>query len=191
MPPSRKTPARKGPWQIGPLAAEQARVCIMAADRRARGATWAEIAEEFSLASPAEAKKTVERGYSLAPGEDYHSGRRKCFDELNLIRREFHRIYENPGPATTVSGKIILDEDGNQIPDRQVQVAALNGIRAVNTEERRLGGYDAPRQTVTVSAHAPLEDLQAMVARAREELAQAEALAGQDPGYPALPPGSA
>lgn len=198
--------ARKtgSPWQIAPLAAEKVQVCIRAADMSARGMKYAAIAAELGLPSAIDARKCAERGYSLAPGEDYQMARRKATRELDMVRERLWGIADDPGPATTVSGKPITVTDpdtGEQVhlPDKQVQIAALNGIRAVNAEYRKLYGTDAPKQTVSVHATAPLEDLQAAVAQMRAEVAQAEAEAlreaqqgwDDDPGIRALPPASA
>jgi hypothetical protein len=179
------------------MAEEQARTCIRAADMRARGASWTEIMHELNLLSPAEAKKTVEAGYGLAPGEDYRMGRRKCFDELNLLRREAWKILEDPGPATTVSGKVITDPlTGMPVEDRQVKIAVINTLRAIDAEERKLGGYDAPKQTVTVTASSSLDEINAHIAKVRAEVEAAEAAALSDTlgdggnWPPALPPGA-
>jgi hypothetical protein len=175
-----RAPARKGPWQITPAAAEQAQACIKAADMAARGARYADIAAELGLASPLEAKKCVIRGYSLAPGEDYRMGRRKAADELDLLRREFWKIVDDPGWATTVTGKLIVIADPETgiegpVPDRQAKIAALNGLRAVNAEYRKLFGTDAPRQTVAIQASTSLDELQSHIARVKAEIAAAEA----------------
>jgi hypothetical protein len=60
------------------------------------------------------------------------------------------------------------------------RTAALNAIRGVNAEYRKLHGTDAPRQTVSVVATAPLEELQAAVEHMRAEVAEAERQAAMD-----------
>lgn len=194
-----RNPSKRNPWAIGPLAVEQVQICIRAADMCARGTSYATIAAELGLGSPLEAKKCAERGYGLAPGEDHRMARRKAASELDLLRRETWKILEDPGYATTVSGKMIIDPATKQpVEDRQVKIAAINTLRAINSEYRKLYGTDAPRQTVNVNATAPLEELQAAVARMRQEVEEAEAEAlreaqggGDDDWPPALPPGVA
>jgi hypothetical protein len=178
---------KRKPYQLSVMAEEQARLCIRAADMAARGETFTSIARELSLASPAEAKKCVEKAYSIAPGEDYRMGRRKAADELDALRREFWKIVDDPGPATTVTGKLVTVEDpvtGEEktLEDKQAKIAALNGLRAVNAEYRKLFGSDAPRQTVTISAASSLDEIHAHIAKVRAEIEEAE-------GPPALPPG--
>lgn len=191
------TPARKNPWALTPLATEQAQVCIRAADLAARGQNFAAIAAELGLASPLEAKKCVIKGYSIAPGEDYRMGRRKAADQLDLLTREFWKIYDNPGYATTVTGKLILVQDpatGEERPleDTAAKIAALNGLRAVNAEYRKLYGTDAPRQTVSINAASSLDEIHQHIARVRAELAEEQDGPGDgDEGPLALPGGPA
>ena len=111
--------------------------------------------------------------------------RRRAADELDLIRREAWKIIDNPGYATTVTGKLVLVPDpvtGEELPqpDQMARNAALNTLKGVNAEYRKLHGTDAPRQTVSVVASAPLEELQAAVEAMRAEVAEAERIAAME-----------
>ena len=177
--------AAAAPWKVGPVAEERARVCIRAAELRARSATWKAIADELGLDSPMAAKKCAEVGFGLAPGEDLRMARRRAADELDLIRRELWNVIDNPGYATTVTGKLVLVPDAvtgeeKPQPDQMARTAALNALKAVNAEYRKLHGTDAPRQSVSVVASAPLEELQAAVESMRAEVAEAERQAARD-----------
>lgn len=172
-------PSRKNPWALTPLASEQAQVCLRAADMSARGQNYAAIAAELGLASPADAKKCVIKGYSIAPGEDYRTARRKAADELDLLRREYWKIVNDPGPATTVTGKLVTVTDhvtGEEktLEDKQAKIAALNGLKGVHAEYRKLYGTDAPKQTVAIQASTSLDELNAHIARVKAEIAAAE-----------------
>jgi hypothetical protein len=180
-------PAKRAatPWLVPPSAEERVRLCIRAAELRARSMSYKDIQAELGLESALAAKKCAEVGYGLAPGEDLRMARRRAADELDEIRRELWKVVDNPGMATTVTGKLVLipDPDTGEEkpqPDQMARTAALNAIRGVNAEYRKLHGTDAPRQTVSVVATAPLEELQAAVEHMRAEVAEAERQAAMD-----------
>lgn len=178
----KRPPVKRKPWAIPAVAVEQMQTCFRAADMSAKGASWPAIAKELGLESALAARKCAERGYGLAPGEDYQMARRKAATELDMLRRESWKIIDDPGPMTTVSGALILDPETREpMEDRQAKIAAINSLRAINAEYRKLYGTDAPKLTASVSASAPLEDLQAAVIRMRAEVAAAEAEAADDP----------
>ena len=110
--------------------------------------------------------------------------RRRAADELDLIRGEAWKIIDNPGYATTVTGKLVLvpDRERGKNPqmDQMARNAALNTLKGVNAEYRKLHGTDAPRQSVCVVATAPLEELQAAVEHMRAEVAEAERQAAME-----------
>ena len=84
------------PWKIGPVGEERARICIRAAELRARSVSYRDIAKELGLDSPLAAKKCAETGYGLAPGEDLRMARRRAADELDLIRRRGMEDHREP-----------------------------------------------------------------------------------------------
>ena len=199
--PPRKPPRPSPAWKISPMSIEKAQTCIRAAELRARSMSFRDIAAELVLSSPAEAKKCAEVGYGLAPGEDLRMARRRAADELDEIRREAWKVVENPGYATTVTGKLVLipdPETGEEKPqlDKQAVIAALNLLKAVNAEYRKLYGTDAPKRSLSVVTS--LEEVNAEIERVRAEIEEGErqtlldvqGAGDDDPGGPkALPPG--
>ena len=190
------------PWQMAAQSKENARLCIRAAEMRARGMKWAPIAAELGLDMPMDAKRCAEAAYGLVPAEDLRTGRRVAADELDELRRELWEVVRNPGPRTTPSGAVVINPDtGEPYPDQAVKVSALNGLRAVNAAYRDLYGTDAPKQRMILNATASYEQIQAAIAQTRAEVEQAEREAlgtGRDDedddddglaGVPALLPG--
>ena len=179
------------PARITPLAAEKARICILAARLRTRRMTFTDIAAELGLSSPAAAKQAVSVGLGLLPSENFAEARREAADELDEMARGAWEVIDNPGLATTVSGKLILDPDTDRaMPDRQAEIAARKLLLEIHKERRKLFGVDAPKQSVTFSGN--LEDLRAEVERKQRELTALEQ--GGDDGLaggasvPAIPP---
>lgn len=198
--PPRKSSRPSPAWKMSPMSIEKAQTCIRAAELRARSMSFRDIAAELVLSSPAEAKKCAEAGYGLAPGEDLRMARRRAADELDEIRREAWKVVENPGWATTVTGKLILipdPETGEEKPqlDRQATIAALNVLKGVNAEYRKLYGADAPKRSISLVTS--VEEVNAEIERVRAEIDERERQAllddqgpDDDPDGPrALPPG--
>ena len=161
------------PARITPLAAEKARICILAARLRTRRMTFTDIAAELGLSSPAAAKQAVSVGLGLLPSENFAEARREAREELDEMARGAWEVIDNPGLATTVSGKLILDPDtGRAMPDRQAEIAARRLLLEIHKERRKLDGVDAPKQSVSFTGN--LEDLRAEVERRQRELAALE-----------------
>ena len=76
----------------------------------------------------------------------------------------------NPGPKTSVAGKVITDDDGEPIPDRAVVDAARNTILKTVRTRMDLLGLAAPRKSMNLQMTAELdsvnEALQSQVAEA-------------------------
>lgn len=165
--------ADPSPWRIGPAATERVRICIRAAELRAKSVGYVKIAELLGLENGQAAKKCAEAGFGLAPGEDLRMARRVSAARLDQIMARLWETAENPGPLVNQAG-IIRDNAGQPIEDRNARIAALRGLIEADKEYRKLHGADAPRQSVSVVATAPLEEIQAAVERMRAEVAQAE-----------------
>lgn len=175
MPPAPKTPVISGKDVVAPvqdadvrmtgMTAEKSRLCIQAAELRAKHVTFADIARDLHLASPAVAKRAVQTGLTLIPSEDVREVRRLSDQRLDRIARGLLVVIESPGPLVS-QGKIITDEDGNPFHDRMVQVRAYEALLKVDTESRKLHGADAPRRSVTITS----DMISARIAELKAEL---------------------
>ncbi len=151
--------------RVGGVSAQKARLCIEAAELRARHVSFADIARDLHLASPAVAKRAVQTGLTLIPSEDVREVRRLSDQRLDRIARGLLVVIESPGPLVS-QGKIITDEDGNPFHDRMVQVRAYEALLKVDTESRKLHGADAPRRSVTITS----DMISARIAELKAEL---------------------
>jgi hypothetical protein len=79
---------------------ERARLCLRAAQLRADGQPYSQIATDLSLDSPAAAKRCAEVGYSLGPSEDLRMLRQRAALELDLIRQQLRKIIPEEGDAS-------------------------------------------------------------------------------------------
>ena len=190
--------ADKTPWRLPKNQAERARLCIRAAELRSKGQTYAKIAEQLGMDSPAVAKKCAEVGYGLAPGDDLRTGRRRAAEELDMLRRKLWEIADGTYYKVAANGTVPLDPvTGQPLQDVDAVVQALRALTEVNKQYRTLMGTDAPRLSASMVATGSLEDIRAQIESTRREVEQAErdaAFSGDDDdgaaGVPALPPGS-
>lgn len=163
----------------GPVASEKARLCILAARLRTRRMKYTDIAAELGFSSPQAARQAVSIGLGLTPAENFAETRRQVADGLDEKEREAWKLVENPPPMTTVSGKVVIDEEtGRPYPDAQAKIQALRLLLDISKARRQLYGVDAPKQSVTFSGS--LEDLRAEVEKKQRELAALEQGDGQD-----------
>jgi hypothetical protein len=137
--------------RLGGVASDKAQVCIRAAELRAQHMTFANIARELGLATPAVAQRAVRTGLTLIPSEDVREVRRLSDQRLDRMARKLLGVIAEPGPLVS-QGKIITDEDGVPYPDQMVRTRALEALLKVDGEMRKLHGADAPKRSVTITA---------------------------------------
>ena len=172
------------PARLTPVAAEKARLCILAARLRTRRMKFSDIATELGLSSPQAAKQAVSVGLGLMPAENFAETRREINEELDELSRETWKLLDNPAPMTTVSGKLVINPaTGQPYADRMAELAARRLLLDINKRRAVANGTDAPKQSVTFSG--TLEDLRAEVERKQRELEATEA--GDGASAAALP----
>jgi hypothetical protein len=165
----------------GPVAAEKARLCLLAARLRTRKMKYTDIAVELGFTSAQAAKQAVSVGLGLMPAENFTEARRQASEELDEMARGAWEEIDNPPPMTTVSGKIVINPDtGQPYPDAVVRIQARRLLLDIQKEWRKLHGVDAPKQSVTFSG--TLEDLRAEVEKKQRELAALEQGTQDGPG---------
>lgn len=161
------------PWQIAESAEEKMRLCLRAADMKARGAPFARIADELGLDSPKDAARCAEKGYSLSPCEDHRTARRNSARRLDMAFEGLFAVIDDPPPMTTVTGKLVLDpETGERLPDKAVVVATWRTIVQTDKEYRQLFGADAPKRSVNFHALGGPEEVEAILEVRKAELAE-------------------
>jgi hypothetical protein len=143
--------ADDGDVRLNPTTADKAQLCIRAAEMRASHKTFAEIARQLHLASPAVAKRAVQRGLGMIPSEDVREMRRLFDQRMDRYSLGLLEVVENPGPLVS-QGKIITGEDGEPYPDQMVRVRAYEALLKTLAEQKRMHGADAPRRSVTITS---------------------------------------
>jgi hypothetical protein len=127
--------------------------------------------------------------------------RRQQVEELRQLRQRMWAVLDNPPPAISRTGKIVLDDEGNPVPDAAAVVAAAAVVIRANERVSRLRGTEAPKRTVTMTGNASVAEIRAAMANwdpgsiraaleeARTELAQSGGRKGRMlPGGPSPAP---
>lgn len=135
-------------------------------DRRAaeaveRGATYEEVAAEFGFHDRQTAFRAVQqirRENTMYSGETREI-RQRQLDELAQVRREAWGLVRNPLPAISRTGKVVLDEEGNEVPDLAGVAAMLALVVKASEREARLCGTEMPRRSVSLSGRSDVASI--------------------------------
>lgn len=109
------------------------------------GKSMTELATKFSV-SRQRISQIIARQAAAVPDEDARGVQRAILE--NMIDRLNTEVVYAPLPvAITPTGKPVYDDDGNPILDHRAFVLAVDTIRKLSAELRRMDGLDKPRAT--------------------------------------------
>ncbi|NGO68531.1 hypothetical protein [Streptomyces boncukensis] len=117
-----------------------------AAQLRAHGRTYRQIAAELGYADPGNAWRAVQRALTAIvrePAEELRAVEAARLDDLYVAALE---VLERDHP-TVSHGKVIYDDNGDPIPDDGPKIQAIRELRAIRESFRRLEGLDAATKT--------------------------------------------
>jgi hypothetical protein len=164
-----------GEQMVGGWTGPEGEMCALSAAvaaLRARRMSFGMIARELGLSGPAAARKAVNIALRASPGVPTPEARQEALQELDALSRSAWDDVDDPGPLTTVSGKVVTDpETGLPYPDKGIRDKARRTAADINKERRKLLGLDAPRQSVSLSLGAA--DLEAWEAKLAAEVEDA------------------
>ena len=124
-----------------------------AAEAVERGATYDEVAARFGYHDRQTAYRAVQK---IRRENTMYSGatqevRQRQLDELAQVRREAWERILHPLPAISRTGKVVTDEDGNEVPDVAGIAAMLALVVRTSERESRLTGTEMPRKSISLS----------------------------------------
>jgi len=137
----------------------------------AQGWTIREVSDELGYGSPGNCHRGIQR--ALAEAASLHGARELrelMIVELGELRRKMWAMVESPPPAFDRMGRIVVDGDGNQVPDAAAVTNAGSVLIRAMDRLARLAGIDAPRRSVSILADVSIADLQAHLEQLRDEL---------------------
>lgn len=147
-----------------------------AAEMAAQGLTYTEIADELGFGDKAAAWKAVRRSRLEAAELRGNSNdiRNDLLAELDEQRRDLWRIIRNPPAQVSRTGKTVLDPRGNPVPDEALVKDCHAVLARIGQRIAALKGIDAPRRSLSITAHAGPEEIAAfMEAQSPEDRAAA------------------
>ena len=131
-----------------------------AARLRGQGLGYAEIAAAMGYADASGAFRAVARALAAAAGEGADMARRLELERIDGYLRRVNEILDKPGPAVDRMGHPLLDaETGEPLPNRDVQLAAIDRATRLLERRARIMGTDAPKRSVHLSLQAFVESL--------------------------------
>jgi hypothetical protein len=118
----------------------------------AQGWSLRQIAEEVGYASRGAASTAIKQHLVQVSRENGTEARREQqLAEMDELRRLLWEDFKNPPPLVSRTGRIVVDDNGDPVPD----VAARNGSarEIIHAAERvaRLRGLDSPRKSVNAT----------------------------------------
>jgi hypothetical protein len=142
-----------------------------AARLRSLGHGYAEIAVALGYADASGAYRAVMRKLAEVGSEHREAARRLELDRIDRLLLRVQEILDRPGPAVDRMGKPLVDEEtGEQLPNREIQLSAIDRASRLLERRAKVMGTDAPRRTVTTITEIPLADLQAAAEVLRQQL---------------------
>ena len=90
--------------------------------------------------------------------------RRQQVEELRLVRQRMWKVLDNPPPAISRTGKIVVDEQGEPVEDAAAVLGAAAMIVKANERTSKLRGTEAPRRSVTMTGSASVAEIRAAMA---------------------------
>lgn len=140
-----------------------ARACLLSS----QGWSQSAIAAELGYANRGEVSKAIKRVLAETARETgTELLREQQLAEMNELRRVMWDRVNNPPPAVDRLGRIVVDDNGEPVPDVQAQAAAAATIIRAAERIARLRGLDAPKRSVSMNAG----DIDALISMAQTEI---------------------
>ncbi len=144
-----------------------ARACLLSS----QGWSHTQIARELGYSSRGDVSNAIRKVLAeTAREKGTEALREQQLTEMTELRRVLWQRVNNPPPVVSRTGKVVVDDDGNEVPDVQAQAAAAAQVIRVAERIARLRGLDAPRRTVSASMN--LNDVEGTIQLAKDALAQ-------------------
>jgi hypothetical protein len=138
-----------------------------ACEMKSRGATYQQISDTLGYGSRSNAHRAVKAALAAIPIESAEELRRLQLGTLEYLAGHAARVLERQHLTITQSGRIVVDDNGEQVLDDGPILAAIDRILRIQDRKAKLMGLDAPVKTEVITLdylNARLEELTAELA---------------------------
>jgi hypothetical protein len=145
-------------------AERDARACEM----KSRGASYQQISDSLGYGGRGNAYRAVQAALAEIPLESAEELRRIQLQQLDQLTAEALAVLEAGQPMVTQSGRIVVDDDGQVLPDLTIRAQALTILIRVHDRRAKLMGLDAPVKAEVITLdylNARIAELSADIAR--------------------------
>ena len=176
-------PKNPQPWQVSPLMQQRAQLCVRAAELRARGLPYRDIAAEIGASSAWDAQKAAEMGASFAPPDNVRTIRKLAEDMIMRGIRTANDLIDDPGPLVVPGFGIVRDDDGSPLPDKTVVSQGISRLFDGAKQLAALHGANAPRQSVSLVTTMSASEIRAV----RDQVIEQAREIGRGTAPPVIP----
>lgn len=155
-------------------AERDARACEM----KSRGASYQQISDSLGYGGRRNAYRAVQSALAEIPMESAEELRRIQLQQLDQLTVEALAVLEAGQPLVTQAGRIVVNDDGEPLPDLPARLQAISLLLRVHDRRARLMGLDAPVKAEVIT----LDYLNARLAELTAELAAEDEAAASSQG---------
>lgn len=148
-----------------------------ACEMKSRGATYQQISDTLGYGSRANAHRAVKSALAAIPIESAEELRRLQLDTLEYLAGHAARVLERQHLTITQSGRIVVDDDGQEVLDDGPILAAIDRILRIQDRKAKLMGLDAPVKTEVIT----LDYVDSRITQLLAELSGRDAAEEADP----------
>lgn len=141
-----------------------------AAELRANGATYQQIADQLGYTDRSNARHGVQRALADTIREPADEVRQIQLAQLDRLTREALKVLERTH-VTVSQGRVIKDDEGKPLEDDAPVLNAIDRLLKIAERRSKLLGLDAPSKVEVLS----IDAIDAEIGRLTDELDRAEA----------------
>lgn len=140
----------------------------LACEMKSRGASYQQISDSLGYGGRGNAYRAVQSALAEIPMESAEELRRIQLQQLDHMTTEALAVLEAEQPMVTQAGRVVVDDNGQPLPDLTIRAQALSLLIRVHDRRAKLMGLDTPVKSGEIT----LEYLNARIAELSADIAR-------------------